>query len=823
MQKIITFILMLILSIESVPLAWTPVMTVDADKVIAETSTRATGFLYGLSESGVPSEALTNSLKISSVSQKVPDGLQHPTGDVDHVINQLDDCRYIVVYLQDAYSTWYYCHQEIAEMRESGTYNWENYIKESYFPIVEEKVKYLQSTDYADRLVYCIYNEPDNAVWFGNNVDGKAVWDDTGRDNLNKAWKMTYDLVKSLAPEAKIGGPGLCGYDSYNIEYFLSYTKENSCVPEIMIYHELADWTIPVWQEHVDNYRALEEKYGIGELPIIVTEYGAMEDCGNPARMIQYMIKIENSGVWGNVAFWRLANNLNDTASDYNTPNSNWWLYKKYAELESNLLESECSAWKDSAMHDGDWILSYNGLASINDEKDSVKIIASGSKNSRRIKLTDLNKTNLGKRVNVKVECVYFEGLSGVVYSPTVLRQYNTEALNGTLNITIPGTDTESVYFVTVTPEDKTAPTVRNTNIPVRYEFEQGELLGNAYTYHSAYSTSGEWNGMCGGFENEGDGIKIKVNAPTDGLYCFKVIYGNSNDGSDKDGRDFTTAKFTLDGKEQEISFPNTIKSEYTDSYEMLLNLKAGCHEIIFSHGEGTFVLDSAIMSLYEEKAAVEILQGDTDKELLAVAPYDGYFKVFTSSDTKGTVDNAECDFTNGSLVYLRHGLNELSFENKPEVFKLIKTNESFNGEKITAESITLFDGAELKTDKYGISYIDGISSESGKAEFTVNVQKAGAYRVTLNYANNLEGGYHDYNIDLIEAMLTFEVNGESKDIFCRNTQSLYTYKTLTFNVELKEGENIITLSNSGSTLFDGRESFAPRIESFTFAPVNAD
>ncbi len=814
MKSIMAFFTALIIALEAIPFLWAPTMTVQADEVIGETSTRATGFLYGLSEQGVPSEAMTDSLKISSVSQKMPEGLQHPTGDVDHVVSQLDNCQYIVVYLQDAFSTWYYCHEEIEQMRKEGTYDWENYIKEIYFPIVEEKVRYLESTEYADRLVYCLYNEPDNAVWFGNNVDGKAVWDDVGRENFNKAWKMTYDLVKSIAPDCMTGGPGLCGYDSYNIESFLKYTVENDCEPEIMIYHELADWTVPVWQEHVDDYRALEDKYEIDDLPIIVTEYGAMEDCGNPARMIQYMVKIENSGVWGNVAFWRLANNLNDTAADYNTPNSNWWLYRKYAELESGLLRSYTSAWKDSDLHDGDWLLSYTGLASINEEKDSIKIIASGSENKRQIKIKALNKTNLGSRVNVKVECVYFTGISGAVYSPVLLRQYNASALSGSINITVPGTDTESVYFVTVTPADESLPTIRNTNIPVRYEFEEGELTGKAYTYRSAYSTSGEENGMTGGFENEGDGVKIKVNAPADGVYDVKIIFGKHNDSGKKDGRDFAKVNFSLDGKTEVISFANTIKSEYTDCYNMQLSLTKGKHELYFSHNEGTFVLDSAIVSLREETKCIEVLKNSDDgKAYLAVAPFDGYYTVKISAETEGMLDGANRIFKDGEALYLRRGLNEVVLDKKVDIaFEAADGVEAVC--EVDADEMILSGGATLESDKYGNEYITGISNEGGVAEFKLNVPESGDYKVTLRYANNLEGGYHDYNVDLIEARVTVECGGRVKDVFCRNTYSLYNYTTVTFGIILEKGENSVKLYNSGKDLFDSRESFAPRIES---------
>lgn len=811
-------IISIILMFEAIPLVWVPSLNVDASKQLGAVSTRATGHLYGLAEQGVPSAVMTDSLDISSVSQKVVDGLQHPTGDISHVAPQLTECDYTVVYLQDAYSIWYYCYDEIMQMRKDGTYDWKKFITESYFPLIKEKVELLKDADYKDKLVYCIYNECDNAVWFGNYKDGAVHYDDIGRQNFYEGWKLTYDYVKSLDESAVIGGPGFCDYETTKMEGFMTYCAENDCMPEIMIYHELAWWSIPDWHMHVEDYRRIEQQLEVASLPIIVTEYGTMEDCGNPATMLHYIIAIEKSGVYGNMAYWRLANNLNDTAADDNSPNSNWWLYRKYAEMEGNLLETTSKTRNKYNYRER-----VDGIASINEDKDEINIIASASDSKRAVKLTGLNETRLGSEVNVKIECVYYQGLTGIVSSPVVLRQYNTRAGLGNLNINIPGTDNDAVYFITVTPKKENFIAIKNDNIPVRYEFEEGKLLGSAYTYDSAYATTGETAGMCGGFENEGDGVKLTVNADKTGLYDFKVIFGNSNDGKTRDDRDFTTVKFSLDGEQELLYFPNTIKSEYTDCYEMQLELTKGRHEIIFSHGEGTFVLDSAIMSLHEEKSELSLLENSNDSfDYLAVAPYDGYYRVAATDFSRGDIDGGQAVFVNGALVYLRRGLNGITLSDK-DVKIALYTQQGDGGfsRKISAEDMRTSETAQLKKDKYGNSFIDGISSEGGKAEFDITVPEEGIYKVTLNYANNLEGGYHAYNVDLIEAMLTVECGGESQDIFCRNTYSLYTYKTLTFNLYLAQGENTVSLSNSASTLFVGNESFAPRIESVTVNAVN--
>lgn len=811
MSKLITFFISVILFFEAVPAIGTPVLKVDAGNVVGETTTRATGFLYGLAESGVPSEAITNSLKISSVSQKVPDGLQHPTGDAGHVISQLESCDYIVVYLQDAFDTWYYCHDEIMEMRRQGTYDWKKFLTERYLPIVEEKVRYIESQPYSDRIVYCIYNECDNAVWFGNYVDGECRYDEVGRSNFYEAWKITYDFVKSIAPDARIGGPGFCDYETGKIDGFMTYCCENSCMPQIMIWHELAYWSVPDWNMHYEDYRRLEKEKGVDALDIIVTEYGEMEECGNPSDMLHYIIAMEETGIWGNMAFWRLSNNLNDTCADDNSPNSNWWLYRKYAEMKgqqrlfvSSKTENEYNP-KDR----------LDALASKTKDGKEINMIVTGSDKRAFVRIENIDETSLGDEVTVRVESVYYEGLTGIVSKPVLLRQYSQKVTSDTIKINLPATDKDAVYFIRVTPEDENAETVRNTNIPRRYEFEEGKLRGDAYTYDSAYATTGKQSGMVGGMEKDGDGVRLRFTTDKKGEYDLKIIFGKANDDwGNPQGRDNARVRMVLDGKEEIISLENTIKSEYTTSKTFVKELSAGVHTIEFYNCEGTYVLDSMLVSRHEDDGEIYIAEDSDDgSKFIAVAPEDGYYLIDTAGvQTEILVDGIRADIENGDVLYLRRGLNELSFPKGNMKFTLAKAQQKAFTATVKAQDIALSGEAQLLTDKYGVTYIDNISNLGGEGRFTVSVPADGTYRVTLLYANNSEGGVHSYNVDLIERYVTVTANGISQDVFCRNTYSKYTYKTMTFNLELNEGENEIILTNSGKTVFHNMEAFAPQI-----------
>lgn len=830
MQKIISFILSLItalsLTAEGIPYMFRPTIVIDAAASLGEISTRATGYLYGIAQSNVPDSNVIESLDISSVSQKVIGGLQHPIGDVDDVSPQLKNCDYVVVYLQDCFDTWYYCHEEINNLRKSGSYNALEFMRQRFLPQVSEKVTELSQKDYADKLVYCIYNECDNAVWFGTPNEDFTwnAFDEKARAEFYAAWKETYELVKSIDPDAMIGGPGYCDYDAFEIRDFLEFCKANNCLPEVMIYHELYENSASLWDVHVSEYRSIESSLGIAELPIIITEYGTMQECGAPADMLHYMVQIEKTGTYGNVAYWRLANNLCDTAADNNSPNSNWWLYRWYADMSGDLLKTKII---DIPHCDFANLIKYNrkqfcydeltGMASLDGKK--LEILCGGSDYSSDVIIKNLNKTDFGNcKVNVKIECVYFEGISGVVNKPITVKEYSDNISFGRLKIKFDSMDPTAVYHIVITEASETKDTFINESLPARYEFENGTLLGGAYTYDSSYATTGLQNGMVGGMENSGDGVTLDFTVSESRNYSLDFIFGNSNDGSTAADRTFTAALMTLDGSVSEISLPNTIKSEYTDKFSVEAYLEAGTHTIKFEHKSGTFVLDSMLVRPVDTDKSIALLP-DADRSIggitsyLAVAPHDGFYELETFSDCEISVDGAKGRL-NGTtaVVYLHRGLNyiDISAENAP--LNVVITDKNGFTSSFKAVDFKLSDGAVLNRG----GYIQSMAANEGNATVKFKVPKDGSYRVTLTYSNNLEGGYHAYNVDLIESFLTVTTRNGSENIWCRSTYSWDTYKTVTFNLELEEGENTVTFSNNGAYDFNGSVPVSPRIKEIT-------
>jgi hypothetical protein len=305
---------------------------------------------------------------------------------------------------------------------------------------------------------------------------------------------------------------------------------------------------------------------------------------------------------------------------------------------------------------------------------------------------------------------------------------------------------------------------------------------------------------MCGGFEKPGDGISLDFETGSDGEYELSLVYGKCNDGPSPADRRDAKVIMTLDGKEETISLPNTVKSEYTDKYTFLKNLKAGTHNIKLMHGDGTFVVDSLLVRKTESKPDIYSNYEKENSAYLMIAPGTGYYRI-----------NGE------KSLYLKTGLNYI--ESKDSGPLTAEYDSGRRAETIDFGNIALSGTAEISSSG-SRDCITGIDSESGKAEFKFIADKAGMYALTVTYSNNEEHGVHAYNVDLIEEYITIGANGKNYELWCVNTMSESTFAQAVAYITLKEGENIIALYNDGHNSFNGRVSSSPAISGISFCPA---
>ena len=100
------------------------------------------------------------------------------------------------------------------------------------------------------------------------------------------------------------------------------------------------------------------------------------------------------------------------------------------------------------------FIISQVAQLSINGKK--LEILCGGSDYSSDLVIKNLSKTVFGNcNVNIKIECVYFEGLSGVVNKPITVKEYTDKISGGRITIRFEKMDPTAVYHILITETEE--------------------------------------------------------------------------------------------------------------------------------------------------------------------------------------------------------------------------------------------------------------------------------------------------------------------------------------------------------------------------------
>lgn len=810
-----------------------PTLTVDFSQQ-SELTGRASGFLYGLAEDDVPTAEITESIGINTLATKPAGGLQHPIGDVNQVAETFTEAggEYLFIYTQDMYDTWYYQFDSL----------------ELYNERVKKTVTEMENSEYKDKLVYCIYNEMDNGAWFGNH------WEEANRYKFYDAWASTYSVVKEINPDAKIAGPGHCGYNYDWNKEFLTYCKNNNCMPDMFVWHELAgepNYSI-YWMEYRFNeFNEMCDELGVERLPICISEYGLMQTNGIPGESVKWISRLEASDIYGCVAYWRLANNLAETVADDVTPNSNYWVYKFYADMKGK--ELDVSEWDMFHSNIGNWLKGkyplfnkgFIGMASFDESENKFYIMAGGSAEDSNVKIENIDEKYFknGDKVTVKVTYVDFKGLGGAVYSPEECRTEVVKVSGNAIKFTLPCERESQSYFIEITPYDNEEES-ENKNRTLRFEAEDAKFDGNAWVPEwISYASS---KGLVVKGLDKDSTIKFTVNVDEAGTYNLDFVYANG--GTDA-GRITANSQISINGTEQEVKFPSTIKDEYMECVTITADLKKGKNTIYINVlNDAVLTLDFVDVSEFDDTnpkiyfAPLQSRNADENENAWSVVvPYDNYYSIkltdyncqmeinsilknnFTVSLNETDLYSSKADIEY-ITVFLHRGYNKIICDNNTEIAGIgINADNELKSTTITPANMKVFNGATIEDDENTSSgkRIGWIASNTDSyATFNVNVENAGYYNFTIEYSNNEEGGYHDYNVDLVERYITFTVNGENRgNYFFRSTYGWETYKTKTVVLYLEAGDNEIKLSNDGSYSFNNKVTYAPNISNIQVNP----
>lgn len=778
MKKFLSFLLTvaILATLVSMPVttdaAFTPTLTVNMANKTGAMRHGSSGFLYGLGSAGTPSVNTLTPLKPSTAVQKAPDGLQHPTGDVLDVAGTFISAggEQVQIYLQDIYALWPYEQT-----------SFEEYL--SRIEVMIPKIVELRNSnpDYKGKFVYVPFNEPDG-IWYGNINSSASV-----QSRFNSNWLDAYKLIKSLDPDALIGGISLASYQSNAMDSWVKFCVANNCEPDYVTWHELQTDKLASFKSHLDHYRGLEAKYGMAEREIIINEYAPQDHCSNPGKLVNWIALFEENKVSGCLPYWHNAGNLNDIAADNNEPNGAWWLYKWYGDMSGETLSLTTNTARDA----------FYGLASIDDNKKSSNIIFGGAAGEGKVVLENITEAlpfEGATMVDIEVKATYWTAFHGVSNEPPVIIKGTYPVVNNTVTVTIPSMEANAAYNVTVSPA---SPSSREGIIYYGserklYEAENAAYVGAVYANNVRWTYSYSGGYRLSGIQGPSDGYNLPFEVDHTGYYRMDLTYANGHGANPADPKInnpqslSATIRFDKEANKT-VYLENTLRDEMAGMYTDYVYLTKGEHTMYMrgtNENEGAFSADSIAFtyvggtipefdSVYEaELGDFNLLLGNADTTVTTESSVSGYSGsgYITGLDERSVTSGGGVRFTvvvpDNSLytVALRYSSDSsttaniyldntaLDLDNVLTDISLPAT-DGFVTEYVTAflqKGINIIDidsSSPIALDYIRVKKAAGdpitVEAESGERSGEAEVRE-NAFASRTQYVSNIEGGTDD-------------------------------------------------------------------------------
>lgn len=197
------------------------------------------------------------------------------------------------------------------------------------------------------------WNDIEWEVW--NEPNWSEFWPGTF-DQFCDTWKTAYQAIKDVDSNATIVGPTTYFYDANWIKNFLTYCKNNNCLPTVLSWHECA-WPkdgsdVTIIKRHVDDIVSWMALNGIPINRISINEWGHYSEVIRPGPVIHNMVCVEEAPsivesaahtMWLSSTLGEtcnpdpgMAGRLGGELSCNFLPRAGWWAIKGYAEIAGN-------------------------------------------------------------------------------------------------------------------------------------------------------------------------------------------------------------------------------------------------------------------------------------------------------------------------------------------------------------------------------------------------------------------------------------------------------------------------------------------------------
>lgn len=518
-------------------------ITVDvADRSLGEMHHEGSGALYGLSEPNVPDINTIIPLKPSHVSQKAPNGVQHPSGDALRISDYFFEAgaHNVQVVMQDYYARWYYPSR-------TG----EEYVNEAIIPQTLEIKAYKDAyaathpgVDVDERFIYIPYNEPEQNGSRYPSLTSTSTTGQNSRAIFFADWKLVTDAIKAIDPGAKISGPNLLSYQQSIIPPFVAFCVENDCLPELFSWHLLSRRSYLNAADGLANFRAVEAAnaaayaalYPVRESPfpieVDINEYAATAEIANGGHLVQYLSRYDELKVTGALPYWNTANSYGSLLAGQNEPNGAWWLYKWYADLEGDMAKVAVVQARAEGDSFGDGLY---GMSTINDDKKQVGIAFGGTTGPSHVvfnNVTDHEDSPAflagSSQVHITAWRAGYTGLTGYLAEPQQIVDGNFDVVDGSVTLAV-DTAWDDAYYAVVTPAVGSA---SQTTWFERYEAEHAARTSTSNPTNTWPRTSSGAEGgrsssngqYVAGISGVNSKVEFGVDVPADGNYRLDVI-----------------------------------------------------------------------------------------------------------------------------------------------------------------------------------------------------------------------------------------------------------------------------------------------------------
>ena len=276
------------------------------------------------------------------------------------------------------------------------------------------------------------------------NYDGYEIWNEPygtyrgpGTFEAN-CWEPVYDLTRSKDPNERIIGPSFAYYNNSRMRTFLTYARDNDCLPDVVCWHQ---WGAGGFVNAYNQYRALEAELGISPRPISINEYSSRTSDpyeGCPGYSVPFIAKFERHGIESACLSWwwtGLPGRLGSLLTASNEKGGGWHLYKWYGDMTGQMVQ----VTPPNDFSDG-----LDGFGCIDEDQQYASICLGGDFTGNATVNINNIPAFFGSSVNVRLEYVEWVDKDTPVAGTNLISETVYNVNNG--SITVPVNVTSNLY-----------------------------------------------------------------------------------------------------------------------------------------------------------------------------------------------------------------------------------------------------------------------------------------------------------------------------------------------------------------------------------------